>query len=189
MSEENLAQSLRSLRVSRQFSLRSLAEQTGFSASFLSQVENGQASPSIASMERIATALGVTLAQFFQHAEGSNGKVVRHNHRAWMNLEWSQAEIESAGSLVGGSQLCGILVKLKVGGLSGKDAQPSPNDEFAFVCQGPVVLTLEEKEQLLVSGDSVVIPAGVNRRWRNDNLRAVQILIVSAKVPSWACCL
>jgi quercetin dioxygenase-like cupin family protein len=32
-----------------------------------------------------------------------------------------------------------------------------------------------------MSGDSVVIPAGVNRRWRNDTPQAVQILIVSAK--------
>lgn len=184
MSKENLAQSLRSLRESRHVSLRTLAEQAGYSASFLSQVENGQVSPSIASMERIATALGVTLAQFFHHAEGGQGKVIRRDHRAWMNLEWSRAEIESAGSLDGGSQLSGILVKLKVGGLSGKDARPSPNDEFAFVYQGEVVLTLEGTEELLMSGDSVVIPAGVNRRWRNDTPQAVQILIVSAKASS-----
>jgi transcriptional regulator with XRE-family HTH domain len=69
MSGDNLSQSLRSLREARHISLRASGEQTGFSASFLSQVENGQASPSIASMERIAAALGVTLAQFFHHAE------------------------------------------------------------------------------------------------------------------------
>jgi quercetin dioxygenase-like cupin family protein len=184
MLEENLAQSMRSLRESRHVSLRTLGEQAGFSASFLSQVENGRAFPSIASMERIATALGVTLAQFFHRAEGSKGKVVRHDYRAWMNPDWSQAEIESAGSLVGGSQLCGILVKLKAGGVSAKDARRSPNDEFAFVCEGEVVLTLEGTEQVLVPGDSVVIPAAVNRRWHNDTQQAVQILIVSAKVPS-----
>jgi quercetin dioxygenase-like cupin family protein len=166
-----------------------LGAQAGLCASFLSQVENGQVSPSIASMERIATALGVTLAQFFHLVEGSRGKVIRRSDRAWMNLEWSQAEIESAGSLEGGSQLCGILVKLKAGGLSAKDARPSPNDEFVFVCQGEVALTLEGIEQRLVSGDSVVIPAAVNRRWRNHTLQAAQILIVSAKVPSRASCL
>jgi transcriptional regulator with XRE-family HTH domain len=47
--------------------LKVLAEQTGFSVSFLSQVENGQASHSISTMEHIATALGVTLGQFFNH--------------------------------------------------------------------------------------------------------------------------
>jgi transcriptional regulator with XRE-family HTH domain len=181
MLGDNLAQSLRSLREARHISLRTLAEQTGFSASFLSQVENGQASPSIVSMERIATALGVTLAQFFHHVEGAQGRVIRRDHRDRMNLEWSHAEIEAAGSLDGGSQLYGVLVKLKVGGLSGKEARPSPNDELAFVYQGEVVLTLDETEHVLGSGDSAVIPAGVKRRWRNDTPQAVQILIVSAK--------
>ncbi len=181
MLGDHLPQSLRSLRESRHISLRALAEQTGFSPSFLSQVENGQTSPSLSSMERIATALGVTLAEFFHHAQGAQGSVVRRDHRDRMNLEWSHAEVESAGSLSGGSQLYGVLVKLKVGGLSGKDARPSPNDEFVFVYQGEVVLTLDETEHLLSSGDSAVIPAGVNRRWRNATPHAVQILIVSAK--------
>jgi transcriptional regulator with XRE-family HTH domain len=181
MLGENLPKSLRSLRESRRISLRALAEQTGFSPSFLSQIENGQTSPSLSSLERIATALGVTLAQFFHHAQGTQGGIVRRGHRDRMNLEWSQAEIESAGSLDGGSQLYGVLVKLKVGGLSGKDARPSPNDEFVFVYKGEVVLTLEKTDHLLASGDSAVIPAGVNRRWRNDTPQPVQILIVSAR--------
>jgi transcriptional regulator with XRE-family HTH domain len=181
MLEENLPQVLRGLRESCHVSLRALAEQTGFSASFLSQVENGQASPSLSSLERIATALGVTLAQFFYHAEGAQSTIVRRNQRARVNLEWSPAEIESAGSLDGGSHLYGFLVKLKVGGLSGKEARPSPSDEFAFVYRGEVVLSLDAVEHHLVSGDSAVIPAGVNRRWRNDTRKPVEILIVSAR--------
>jgi transcriptional regulator with XRE-family HTH domain len=181
MLEDNLSRSLRTLREARQISLRALAEQTGFSASFLSQIEHGQASPSIGSMERIATALGVTLAQFFRHAEGAQGIVIRRDHRDRMNLEWSHAEIEAAGSLNGKNQLAGVLVKLKVGGLSGKEPSPSHNDELVFVYQGEVALTLGETEHVLSSGDSAMIPAGVKRRWRNDTDQPVQILIVSAK--------
>jgi XRE family transcriptional regulator, regulator of sulfur utilization len=178
---ENLGQALRRLRESRHISLKTLADQTGFSSSFLSQVENGQASPSISSMERIATALGVTLGQFFQRAEASQGSLVRRGDRARLNLDWSSAEIESAGALEQGSQLYAFLVKLKVGGLSGKHARPSLNDEFAFVNYGEVILTMGEKDQLLEAGDSAVIPAGIIRRWRNESQQPVQILIVSAK--------
>jgi transcriptional regulator with XRE-family HTH domain len=181
MLGDNLPRSLRSLREARQISLRALAEQTGFSASFLSQIEHGQASPSIGSMERIATALGVTLAQFFHHAEGPQGIVIRRDHRDRMNLEWSLAEVEAAGSLNGKSQLNGVLVKLKAGGLSGKEPTPSHNDELVFVYKGEVALTLGETEHVLASGDSAVIPAGVKRRWRNDTEQPVQFLIVSAK--------
>ena len=74
-----------------------------------------------------------------------------------------------SGALARGSQLYGFLVKLRVGGLSGKHPRPSTNDEFAFVYNGEVVLTLGEIDHLLVPGDSAVIPAGVNRRWRNES--------------------
>jgi transcriptional regulator with XRE-family HTH domain len=181
MLENNLSRSLRTLREARQISLRALAEQTGFSASFLSQVENGQASPSINSMERIATALGVTLSQFFHHAEGAQGIVIRRDHRDRLNLEWSHAEVENAGSLNGKNQLNGMLVKLKAGGLSGKEPTPSPNDELLFVYQGEIVLTLGEEDHVLSSGDSAVIPSGVKRRLRNDTNQPAQFLIVSAK--------
>jgi transcriptional regulator with XRE-family HTH domain len=181
MSENNLSRSLRSLREARQISLRALAEQTGFSASFLSQIEHGLASPSIGSMERIANALGVTLSQFFHHAEGAQGVVIRRDHRDRMNLEWSHAEVEAAGSISGKSQLNGVLVKLKVGGLSGNEPIPSNNDELVFVYQGEVALSLGETEHVLSSGDSAAIPAGVKRRWRNDTDQPVQFLIVSAK--------
>jgi hypothetical protein len=66
-----------------------------------------------------------------------------------MNLEWSRAEIESAGSLDGGSQLSGILVKLKVGGLSGKDARPSPNDESRSFIKAKLSLLWKEQRNFL----------------------------------------
>jgi quercetin dioxygenase-like cupin family protein len=132
-------------------------------------------------MERIATALGVTLGHFFNHTEASRGSVVRHNDRPCLNLDWSLAEIESAGALDSGSQLYAFLVKIRAGGLSGKHPRPSTNDEFAFVYHGEVNLTLGATDHILVPGDSAVIPAGVNRRWRNESSEPAQILIVSAK--------
>ena len=56
---------VRSLRTALNMSVRSLASRAGFSPSFISQVENGLVSPSIASLERIASILDVTLAGFF----------------------------------------------------------------------------------------------------------------------------
>jgi transcriptional regulator with XRE-family HTH domain len=63
MIGQTLGTSLRYLREQHGMSLRALAERVDFSASFLSQIENGQCSPSISSMEKIANALGVTPGQ------------------------------------------------------------------------------------------------------------------------------
>ena len=101
MIEQTLGNSLRFLREQQGISLRALAERTDFSASFLSQIENGQCSPSISSMEKIAYALGVTLGQFFLSANQQVVNIVRASDRAHMALDWSRAEIAQKAVVVG----------------------------------------------------------------------------------------
>jgi len=74
MLAENVGKAVRELRVRQHLSLRNLAGQTGFSPSFLSQIENAQSSPSLASIEKITAALGVSLSEFFQEIQTSNGE-------------------------------------------------------------------------------------------------------------------
>jgi transcriptional regulator with XRE-family HTH domain len=180
MSEANLGPAVRRLREAQQLSLRSLAERTGFSASFLSQVENGQASPSISSMERIATALGVSLGEFFQTAGRNPLPVVRADARLVLHSGWSSAQLESLVGGVGG-RLEPVLVTLQSGGTSGSRAYASGREEFALVLEGTVTLTLNDSEQELACGDAVTIRPGALRRWRNPGPQPARILIVTAR--------
>ena len=181
MTDVNLGPTVRRLRERQQLSLRALAEATGFSASFLSQVENGQASPSIASMERIATALGVTLAEFFLGAQANAPAVTRANARPTLHSHWSRGRIEALGAADDGQRLAPVLVTLEPGGSSGKKAYASTAEEFAIVQEGNVELTLDEVEQTLGPGDAVTIRRGVLRRWHNIGDQAARILIVSSR--------
>src|ERR1700761_5576678 len=124
MIEQTLGNSLRYLREQQGISLRALAERTDFSASFLSQIENGQCSPSISSMEKIANALGVTLGQFFRVAESPKANVVRSNDRLNLALDWSRANLEALAFLGDGSQFQAVMVNIKPEGLSGKHGSP-----------------------------------------------------------------
>jgi transcriptional regulator with XRE-family HTH domain len=177
MIEQTLGSSLRYLREQHGMSLRALAERVDFSASFLSQIENGQCSPSISSMEKIANALGVTLGQFFLSANQQVVNIVRASDRAHMALDWSRAEIASLGSLSNASRASMLIIK--PGGLTGKHATPSISDEFAIVFEGKVVLKLTESEQVLERGDSVTIVAGTGRQWRNESDALAEILVIS----------
>ena len=64
--EQSLGEEERQLRTARNISVRTLAARTGFSPSFVSQVELNQASPSIRSLERLDGALDLTLGDFFR---------------------------------------------------------------------------------------------------------------------------
>jgi transcriptional regulator with XRE-family HTH domain len=182
MIEQTLGDSLRFLREQRGITLRALAERVDFSPSFLSQIENGQCSPSISSMEKIANALGVTLGQFFLSANQQVVNIVRASERAHLALDWSRADIASLGSLSNGSQFRASMVTIKPGGLTGKHATPSISDEFAIVFEGRVVLKLQEGEQTLERGDSVTIVAGTNRQWRNESEVLAEILVISVRL-------
>jgi transcriptional regulator with XRE-family HTH domain len=60
-------------------SLRELGDLAGVTASFLSQIENDQVSPSLNSLQSISTALKVPI--FYLLNEGTNGNVVRATER------------------------------------------------------------------------------------------------------------
>jgi len=181
MISETLGDRLRQLRQQKSISVRSLAEKSNFSPSFISQIENGLASPSISSMEKIASALGVALWEFFHVPAKPKPDIIRAGERSRLNLDWSRAVIESLGYSGDRSQFDAVIIAIEPSGISGKHGGVAPQDEFAFIHEGEVVLTLEDEDHILNRGDSVIIPAGVHRRWRNDGAVSVQVLIVSSR--------
>ena len=67
-----IGRSLRDVRLRRGLTLRAVAHDAGVTESFLSQVERDIASPSIATLRRIAVALGTTI-----------GDAARQRRAAW----------------------------------------------------------------------------------------------------------
>jgi transcriptional regulator with XRE-family HTH domain len=81
VTEVDVGERLRDIRRSRRATLRTVADRAGVSESFLSQVERGRASASIASLRRIAGALGVTVADLFEPGGPPRPRVLRRNER------------------------------------------------------------------------------------------------------------
>ena len=61
-----LSQTIRQLRQERRMTVEQLAQRSGFSKGFISQVENFRISPSLKALNRIAEALGVDLKTLFE---------------------------------------------------------------------------------------------------------------------------
>jgi transcriptional regulator with XRE-family HTH domain len=181
LKQRVVGEHVRRLRTKAGLSLRALAGDTGFSPSFISQLENGQVSPSISSMEKIAEALGVTLGEFFAAAAGGEGGLVlRARDRQGLTSSWSRAEVEGLNTKHSSARLEPTLITLKVGGRSGKHPYGLPREEFAFVLEGTVALTLGPERHVLRKGDAVTILPGELRMWENTSRRPVRILTVSS---------
>lgn len=64
-TEMNLGDSIRKIRQAKGISQGEMQKRTGILRSYLSRVENGHTVPSFATLQRLAGAMDVTLADFF----------------------------------------------------------------------------------------------------------------------------
>ena len=177
----DLAEHLRTLRARSGMSVRTLAAAAEFSPSFISQVENGQASPSIASLERIAAALGVSLAQLFADGCSKDSTVVRADDRPQLSSSWSSARIEALIAPREERSLEAVMITISPGGRSSNQPAVHQGEEFALCYEGEVVLTLDKYMQVLGKGDTVAFSSTTPHLWENEGTVTAQILVVSPR--------
>jgi len=178
-----IGEHIRRLRLNRDVSVRAFAAQTGFSPSFISQLENGQVSPSLGSPQKIAETLGVTLGDFFAAtaSDAEEDLIVRPPERRRLDSTWTDAHLEALGSMTRGRGLEPVLAIFGPGGKSGKHVHSHSREEFAFVLRGRVVLTLGDEESELGPGDAVTLPAHAPHRWENRGRETVEVLMISSR--------
>lgn len=180
--EQHVGEAIRRFRESQRLSVRTLASKCGFSASFISQVELGQASPSLASLDRIASGLGITLGRFFLSAERATPAIVRATQRPMLHSQWSRAQIESLGDPGADGRFEALFITLRPGGCSGARLHTNETEILAVIFSGVVELQLRDSTQVLRRGDAITFPPATPHRWENRSREPVQILKVIARL-------
>ena len=176
-TDTHVGPELKRLRTRAGLSLRTLAARAGFSASFLSLLEKGRVSPSIASLERIAGALGVTIVDLLRSRQPAHHGVVRGDARPAFTSSWSRARIEALSGADTG-HLEALAVTIAPSGTSGAHLAEHPRDQFAFQLKGALALFMGDQRIEVKAGDAITIPAGTPHRWQNQGRRPAQILLV-----------
>ena len=153
--EVDLGGRLRAIRHLRRATLRTVAERADLSESFLSQIERGKASASVASLTRIAAALGVNVADLFEpHASRADPRVLRRNRRP--ALEFGNLGRKYLLTPRPLENLEVFLVELVPGGSTGDEPYThGDSEELVVVMSGRIQLQLGERLFELEQGDSI----------------------------------
>lgn len=178
-----LGSRLRKLRSGHGLSVRTLAARTGFSPSFISQLEADSVSPSLASLEKIAAELGTTLGQLFSSLEESPQLVIRRSERPTYESAWSKSTVEVVSEAAGG-RLSAVTVSMRPGGASSASPQQSPHETFALVLEGELCVEADGQSYTLAAGDAATLPEGIAFRWENQSTQTGSLLIVVAEGAS-----
>lgn len=137
----HLGERLQALRRGQGLTLETLAADSGLSAGYLSQIENGQAVPSLTALQVIAAELGVDVAAFFPDGQQTTTQVVRASERRPFRLEpHSGEEYSVLAQQVGNSAFSVVHARHLPGG--GTLPFRHLGEEFGLVMSGRLRLTI-----------------------------------------------
>jgi transcriptional regulator with XRE-family HTH domain len=170
-----LGRRVRRVREERSLSLKQLAERALVSESFISQVERGVANPSVASLRRIAEALGTSIGALFDGRDTS-GVVVRVGDRARLvhpRRKWRDFLLTPQSA----KRLQVILSVIEPGEGCGNEQYTHDSDEeCVVVLKGRLEFRVENESYVLEEGDSLTFESRLPHWNRNPGHTKAEVL-------------
>jgi transcriptional regulator with XRE-family HTH domain len=165
-AESRLGERLRALRSESGTSLRELAEATGLSPSYISALERSRTTPSVASLQKLASGLGTNLLGLLGGDEEAAPRVVvTHEERTRLELEIPGVVIENLAATDGVLEPLLFMVEP---GASSETSYAHNGEEFLYVTQGCFEVTLDETHVFrLEVGDAMTFASNRPHRWWN----------------------
>jgi len=172
----DVGERLRAIRRLRRATLRTVADRADLSESFLSQVERGRANASVASLKRIAAALGVSVADLFE-PNGSTGKPRVLRREARPNLAFGTLGRKFMLTPRPLENLQVIVGELDTGGSTGEEPYThGDSEELLVVLEGHVSLQLDTDMFELSTGDSIDYRSSTPHRLVNLGAELAEVM-------------
>ncbi|MDQ6973151.1 MAG: XRE family transcriptional regulator [Mariprofundaceae bacterium] len=177
-----IAGKIRFLREEQGLSQRGLAEAAGISAAALSQLEAGQSSPSVATLEKLADGLGKTVASFFLNSVEDT------------DVEIFALDERTAVPLKGGSRFVPLTAQHRPAGFEPMLVHLEPQgklDEalygirsaqvFVWARRGKAILEHDGREYEVHETQSVYYDARKPHNWSNPFDDCCELLMVRSR--------
>ena len=177
--DKSVGARIRGCRKAGRVSLKTIAERTGLSIGYLSQIERGISSPSLRAVALVADALAVDFATLFprgEKADPGDAVVFKSSDRVGMPLDLVgvRKELLTPGGIGGGLRL--YLMTIEPGGHSGENFYAHAGEEAGTVLEGDFELTVEKEVFRLSVQDSFRFRSRRPHRWRNLGTTVCRVL-------------
>lgn len=148
----NIGEHVHTRRKEMGISLRELGKKAGVTAGFLSQVENDQVSPSLNSLQKIATALQVPMFYFLNDTQG--GKVVKADQRRKLYFQNSQIGYDLLTPDFT-RKMMAFIIRMEPHAQRITLPLAKPTEQWMHVQQGQLKIVIGEETHLLEKGDTI----------------------------------
>jgi len=170
-----LGKKIRDLRLRRGLTVQQLAEASGLSKGFISQVENSRTSPSLATLQDLARSLETSVA-YLVVEEDQIPHLVRAGERPTLHVGGNTSTVEVL-SAQPRRNLELIQAELPPGLMVGDKRHYHHGEEVVLCLQGRVSLTCGEHVLMLEEGDSCHFDGRVPHAMENAGSGIAKVLI------------
>ena len=188
--EFNIGAKIKALRQQRKKTLQEVADDTGFSPALISQIENNNVSPPIATLSRIAKVLGVRVGYFFRDEGPEEAyEVVRRDERPSITRVISRSGTQHGYTYHALSHkkrnkiMEPFLLHVDPGMRDEENMYSHEGEEFLLLLEGEAELLLENERIVLYEGDSVYFESGLRHRLLSHGGSGARVLAILAKGP------
>jgi len=173
----SLGAKLRRLRKERDLSQRDLAGHSGVSANAISLIERNEISPSVATLQRLATALSVRISYFFEQ-DDSQANVIHIRATDRPSLSSRGVTITGIGRRLREQEVEPFSITLSPGAASGLQPVIHSGHEIVYCLEGMIEYEIDSAVYLLEAGDFLLFEAELPHFWRNPTADDAKLLLI-----------
>lgn len=172
---------IRALRKQRGYTVEMLADAVGVHKGHLSRIERGEKTPSLGTLETIASVLEVGMAELFGEKAGDDEvTVVRKLDRQVLGRR-RDYRIEALLASAENRPLSAYVVSPEME-FQEHDVPHHNGQELLFVLKGRIELIVGGKTILLSEGDCVSYDAGLHHKLRRTGQATASLLVVIGRL-------
>ncbi|KEZ47107.1 helix-turn-helix domain-containing protein [Metabacillus indicus] len=164
--QEQIGYNLKSIRKMRQYSLDQLSGVTGVSKGMLAQIEKGQSSPTVNTLWKIANGLGVSFSSLVEE-ETSGISIVRREEKAALQDVNDKYHVFPYFPYDQQKKFEVFLLELLPGCRHVSQQHLSGAEEYMFVSEGEMAVSIGDDYYELVKGDSMKFTANREHVYEN----------------------
>jgi transcriptional regulator with XRE-family HTH domain len=156
-------------RAERGWSLAQLAQRAGLSTAAVHKIEKSGMTPTIASLMKIAAALGRSVSFFVEESASQDVNVIRGDERAKVYTSKQGLELRNLSGRYGPFLIHGAAALVEPHASSGPEPMSHPGEELVIVHEGEMLFSVDGEEYTLGAGDSIHFRTQLRHSWRNPS--------------------
>lgn len=178
---KSFGEKVRSLRKQKGLTLADLAEKTHRSVSLLSQIENGNVSPSFSSMQTIADALEINLGRIITEESSAEEDDTYFLEASARKVLMTQGGVKHH-LLTHGMQLSFelVIIELPPKSSTGEFLYTHEGAECGYVIEGEIIVETNDQAHHLKPGDSITLKSSVPHRLANQKNKTARAVWVNS---------